>query len=196
MGKIVNNRIADNKVSEIFINRWSPRAFSSKPVEKEKIMSLFEAARWAPSCYNDQPWMFVYGDNTDNLKPFQDLLVPQNQVWANKAPVLAIIFARKRFTFNDKDNAWGSFDAGAAWMSLALQASELGLHAHGMAGFDRDKTCEVLGVPEDEFMPIAAIAIGYIGDKNKLPEQAAENEAPNERRPTSSFVHKGKYENK
>ncbi len=196
MTAIQNNRIAQNNVSNIFTNRWSPRAFSSEPIEKEKVMSLFEAARWAPSCYNDQPWMFVYADNKEDLKPFQELLVPQNQAWANKAPVLAVIFARKRFMFNNKENMWAEFDAGAAWMSLALQAREMNLYAHGMAGFDRENTCKILGVPEDDYTPIAAIAIGYIGDKNDLPEQAAENEHPNERRETASFVHKGKYQAK
>ena len=196
MSEIANNRKIENNVSKMFINRWSPRAFSSETVEKAKLIALFEAARWAPSCYNDQPWMFVYADNEKELKPFQELLVPQNQVWANKAPVLAVIFARKRFTFNEKDNFWAEFDAGAAWMSLALQASELDLYAHGMAGFDRENACKVLGVPEEDYMAIAAIAIGYIGDKNDLPEQAAENERPNDRRPAESFIHAGRYKAK
>ena len=187
MTKEIPSRIAKNNVADIFINRWSPRSYSTKPVEKEKLMTLFEAARWTPSSYNDQPWMFVYADNENDIKPFQDLLVPQNQEWANNAPVLAVVFARKRFIYNDEDNFWANFDTGAAWMSLALQASLLDLYAHGMAGFDRDNACKVLGVPEDDFAPIAAIAIGYIEEKS---------ETPSDRRPTESFIHEGKYKPK
>lgn len=190
---IINNRKPDASVNKMFIERWSPRAFSDKPVEQEKLDILFEASRWAPSCYNDQPWMYVYADSEETLPAFRELLVEQNRVWADKAPVLAIIFARKKFTFNDNVNDWAEFDAGSAWMSLALQARELGLYAHAMAGFYKDKACEALGVPAQEYTPCAAIAIGYPGSLSGLPEQLAKNESPNERRPASSFVHNGKY---
>ena len=173
-------------VSEIFVNRWSPRKYSTKKIEKDKLNILFEAARWAPSCYNDQPWMFVYADNEQDLPAFRELLVEQNRTWADSVPFLAILFARKAFTFNDNENWWAEFDAGSAWMSFALQASELGLYAHGMAGFYKDKACAALNVPEDKYFPIAAIALGYAEENSDEPQGP-------DRNPISSFVHSGKY---
>ncbi|MBN2063954.1 MAG: nitroreductase family protein [Sedimentisphaerales bacterium] len=183
-----NGRKPEYPVSDIFVNRWSPRAFAPVPVEAHKLHILFEAARWATSCYNDQPWYFVYGDNEQTLPKFRGLLVEPNRLWADKAPVLAVLFARKNFTFNGQANGWSEFDAGSAWMSLALQASELGLAAHGMAGFYQDKACEVLGVSAAEFKPMIALAIGYPGEPATLPEALQKIEAPNDRRSHSEMV--------
>ena len=117
-----NIRKPEKPVDEIFIDRWSPRAYSSKPVDEETLLTLFEAARWAPSCYNDQPWLFLYATKEDDLKIYRSVLAEKNQIWANKAPVLVILLAKRKFDHNDNVNNWAEFDCGSAWMSLALQA--------------------------------------------------------------------------
>ena len=116
MTEIVNNRKTEVPIDPQFIDRWSPRAFSSKPVEKEKLLSIFEAARWSPSCFNEQPWLFLYATNEEDLKLFRSILVEKNQLWANKAPVLVYVFAKKFFAYNGKPNRWAEFDCGSAWM--------------------------------------------------------------------------------
>ncbi len=190
---IENTRKPDYPVSDIFISRQSTRLFSSEEVGPDKLNILFEASRWSPSCYNDQPWMYVYADKEEDLAVLRDLLVSQNRQWADHAPVLAILFARKHFVFNSKENAWAEFDAGAAWMSLALQAHDIGLSAHAMAGFDKSKACEALGVPEDEYIPVVAIAIGYRDASELLDEAGVAKEDPTERRAVETFVYAGRY---
>jgi nitroreductase len=155
--------------------------------------SLFEAARWAPSCFNEQPWFFLYASSEEDLIIYHSLLVEANQVWANKAPVLAFALARTKFTRNQTLNAWAEFDTGAAWMSLALEAYKLGLITHGMGGFLEDKAYEVLNIPREDFKVICAIAIGYQGDPNTLPAKYAESEHPNDRKPHSEVVKQGKF---
>jgi len=187
-----NKRIPENQIEQMFVERWSPRAFSSKPVEKEKLMSVFEAAKWAPSCYNDQPWLFLYATKEEDLKIFKSILVEQNQAWANKAPVLAIVFARKNLEFNEQPNNWAEFDSGAAWMALSLQANKLGLYTHGMAGFKEDLAYDLLNVSPDKYKAIAAIAIGYMGEISQLPEDLQEREEISLRKPLSEIIHEGK----
>lgn len=193
MNTSINKRTPENNVDNIFLERWSPRAFSSKPVEKEKLMTLFEAARWAPSCYNEQPWLFLYAAKEEDLKIFRNILVEQNQVWANKAPVLAVVFARKHFTFNGKPNRWAEFDSGSAWMSLAIQANKLGLYTHGMAGFNENLAYELLNVSPDEYKAVAALAIGYMGNKSELPKELQEREEPSPRKTITEITHEGKF---
>jgi len=193
MDNLNNKRIPESAIENIFIERWSPRAFSSKPVEKEKLLSLFEAAKWAPSCYNEQPWLFLYATKEEDLKIFRSILVEQNQVWANNAPVLAFVFAKKDFTFNGKPNRWAEFDSGAAWMSLAIQANKLGLYTHGMAGFNENLAYELLNVSPEEYKAVAAIAIGYMGDKSELPQELQEREELSQRKALSEIIHEGKF---
>ena len=132
---IPNNRSPEAEVDPMFPGRWSPRALDPEPLPEEAVASLFEAARWAPSCFNEQPWLFVYGTGEEKLATFLEILREGNRTWAKNAPVLAILFARKTFARNEKPNRWAGLDCGAAWMSLALQARTMGLYAHGMAGF-------------------------------------------------------------
>jgi nitroreductase len=187
------NRASEYNIDSAFLQRWSPRAFSDKPVEHEKLMSLFEAAKWAPSCYNEQPWLFLYAIKEEDLRIFRSILVEQNQQWANKAPIITFLFAKKHFTHNGKPNRWSEFDAGAAWMSLALQAHKIGLITHGMGGFSEEKAYELLNVSPDEYKAIAAIAIGYEGDKLELPPELQEREVVSDRKPLSEVVHEGKF---
>ncbi len=188
MTAIVNERKPEHEIDNMFIERWSPRAFSSEVIEKETLLKLFEAAKWAPSCYNEQPWLFAYADKEESLKTFRSLLAPKNQLWANKAPVLCFVFARNKFSFNNNFNFWAQFDCGAAWASLAFQAVKLGLFAHGMAGFDRENVYGKLNISRDDYTAVAAIAIGKYGDINELVPEFLEAEKPNFRKSLSEII--------
>ena len=191
-GKSVENkRVAEFGIDPLFIDRWSPRAFDPTPIPDDTIRTIFEAARWAPSCYNDQPWLFHYATSERELEIFRGLLAEFNQQWAINAPVLCFLFARRRFAHNDKPNDWAVFDCGAAWMSMALQARMLGLYTHAMAGFDRDKAYETLGVSKDDYQVVCAIALGMYGDPEKLPDDMKKRETPSGRNPLSNMTVKG-----
>ena len=186
-----NPRIAAHEVDAMFIDRWSPRSFLEKELTDEQIESLFEAARWSPSCFNDQPWHFRYARSDTDRALFAEPLVEKNRPWAMRAPLLIYLLARLHFAGSSKPNRHNSFDAGAAWMSLALQARRLGLYAHAMAGFDVKKAHEVLNVPEDEYTVMAAIAVGYRGRASLLTEELAAMESPNCRKTYSEVVGEG-----
>ena len=186
-------RKADAPIDPMFLDRWSPRAFSNKPVPRETLRTLFEAARWAPSCFNEQPWLFLYAATAEDLALFRPLLVEGNRRWADHAPVLAFVLARRNFEKNDKPNRWAAFDCGAAWMALALEARKLGLYTHGMAGFHEDRVYDALGVRRTVYEAIAAIAIGFLGDPAQLPDEIRANEKPNGRKPAESFAYEGRY---
>jgi len=188
-----NNRVAEAEIDPIFIERWSPRAFDPSPLPDGMVKGIFEAAKWAPSCMNEQPWLFLYAVAETDLKEYLDLLVDGNKAWAKTAPLLAFLFARRNFRGDNSKNNWAAFDCGAAWMSLTMQARMYGLYTHGMAGFHRDRVCAALGVPEDEYEPICAIAVGRYGDFNALPEPLKEREKPNERIPLEKVAHEGRF---
>jgi len=177
-----NTRKPEYPVDPMFVDRWSPRAYDPTPLSEHIVNTLFEAARWAPSCYNEQPWLFRYAIAESNLQEYRSVLGEFNQAWAKNAPVLAFILARRNFVHNGKPNDWAVFDCGAAWMSVALQARRLGLYAHAMAGFDADKAYDTLGVNRDEYEIICAVAIGRYGDANALPENMRATEQPNDRK--------------
>lgn len=187
-----NYRQADHSINPIFINRWSPRAMTGEPMSDELLHTLFEAARWAPSSVNEQPWRFLYAKReTPHFAKFYDLMVPGNQLWTDKAAVLIVVTSRQLYERNQKINPTHQFDAGSAWMSLALQASLLGLVAHGMSGFDFEKARTVLHVPDDHDV-LAMIALGMPGDPDLLPEKLREREVPSGRKPISeTFIEGG-----
>ncbi|WP_434685474.1 nitroreductase family protein [Pseudanabaena minima] len=192
-----NPATTDHEIHPLIAQRWSPRAFDNKPVETEKLAQLFEASRWASSCFNDQPWTFIVAtkDDTVNYQKLLDCLVPANVVWAQVAPVLGLIIAQKNFKHNGKPNAWGEYDAGQAAATLVLQATALDLVAHQMGGFDAAKAIATFNIPETA-KPIAAIAIGYAGETSNLPPELQEREnAPRARHPLSSFVFSGEWGN-
>jgi nitroreductase len=175
-------------------HRHSPRAFTSRPVSPEELHRLFEAARWTASCFNGQPWHFVYARKED-AAAFADVLstlVPFNQEWARAAAVLGIAVARDTFTHNGKPNAWAAYDTGAAMAQLTAQATSEGLVVHQMGGFDAGLVRSVLGVP-DGFTPMAAFALGEAGEASSLPAALAEKERPSERRAAAEFVFEGKW---
>jgi nitroreductase len=191
---VPNNRVPDAAVNPMFLDRWSPRAFDPTPIPEEDIATMFEAARWAPSCFNEQPWLFLYGTSEKEREIFLEILSKGNRRWAHNAPILAISFARRTFARSGKPNRHAGHDCGAAWVSLAFQARMLGLYAHGMAGFSQARAYELLGVPEDKYEAMAAIAIGAYGDRDALPEEIKEMEQPNTRKPLAEVAIKGKYE--
>lgn len=181
----------------LFLDRWSPRAFDAAPMPEADLHILFEAARWAPSAFNSQPWRFLYARRDDEDWPlFLSLLIPWNQGWAHSASVLIYILS-DTLPFTGKDGAPASshthsFDAGAAWACLALQATKLGYQAHGMSGIELDRARTELRVP-DRFRIEAAAAIGRIGDPASLPEKLRAREVPSDRRPLAETVFHGRF---
>lgn len=159
------------KVHELIQTRWSPRAFDvNKPVSRHDLIALLEAARWAPSCFNDQPWRFIVCDKGSNEIAWQNAfstLVEKNQRWAKNAPVLILVVAMDNFNHNGQPNGWGSYDTGAAATSLCLQATALCLCTHQMGGFSVEKAREVFKIPAD-CQPKAMVAIGYQAEVDSL----------------------------
>lgn len=185
----VKHAVTELPVDETILRRWSPRAFSDKPVSDADLKTVFTAGTWAASSSNEQPWRFVVGRKGDATyeKIFNSLL-PGNQTWAGAAPVLFAAFAKKTFTRGGKPNKVAMHDVGAACANIALEATSLGMHVHGMAGFDPVTLCAYFGVPED-FEPTACWALGFLGDPNNLGDQhKALEQAPRERRPISDVV--------
>jgi nitroreductase len=182
-------------VNEIIRHRWSPRAFEDKAVEPEKLRSIFEAARWASSCFNDQPWFFIITtkDDPENHKLALEGLWEFNQAWAKAAPVLAFSVARKAFGHNQEANKHAWHDVGQAAANMALEAESLGLQAHQMGGIHAEKVRKNFGIPE-EYEPVAGIVIGYPASAETLPEPLREKElAPRQRKALESFVFSGPW---
>jgi nitroreductase len=188
-------RQPDHPVAPLFLERWSPRAFDGSEMPEEDLLALFEAARWAPSAFNSQPWRFLYARRGDeNWERFLGLLIPWNQSWAHSASALIYILS-DRLPFTDKAGEPGpshthSYDAGAAWACLALQASLAGYQAHGMSGVDFERAQAELGVPQ-RYRIEAAAAVGRIGDPAILPEKLRAREFPSGRKRVEEFAFRG-----
>jgi len=180
------------EVDDIFINRWSPRAMSAEEIDEATLMSLFEAAHWAPSSNNNQPWRFIYARrNSSHWETFFNLLAESNRIWAKNAAVLIVVISRKTFD-NGKPSITHSYDAGAAWGSLALMGSLQGLVVHGMQGFDYEKAKQALGVPDD-YTVEAMIAVGRKGRKEDLPSFLQEREFPSARKSIAEIAFEGHF---
>jgi len=191
--KMVNGRLLEYDADPIFPNRWSPRAMSGQKITNDELMSLFEAARWAPSSYNNQHWRFIYAHKqTPEWDSLFSLLTEHNRVWAKDAAVLIVIMSKKTFDYNNKPARTHSFDTGAAWENLALQGAISGLVVHGMQGFDYDLARTRLGIP-DEFQVEAMAAIGRPGDRKKLPAALRAAEFPSGRKSISEIAFKGVF---
>jgi len=191
--KTINQRKTEHEVDEIFPNRWSPRAMSGEKISDNELMTLFEAARWAPSAYNNQPWRFIYAKKgTKNWQKFFELMGEFNQAWAKNATVLIIVVSKKVFDHNGKPSRTHSFDTGAAWQSLALQGSIKKLVVHGMEGFDYEKAKNTIGLPEGYHLEMM-VAVGKPGKKEDLPESMREREKPSSRKKLEEFVFEGKF---
>ncbi len=190
-----NPRQADHIINSIFVNRWSPRSMTGEEINDDDLMSLFEAARWAPSSFNNQPWRFIYSKRTGSeWSKFLDLLNEGNRIWAKDAGVLVVMISRKNFEYNEKPSITHQFDSGAAWENLALEASIRGIVAHGMQGFDYQKARENLNIP-DNFDVMAMIAIGKRGPIEKLPPKLQQAEHPNDRKSLKQITMEGRFKN-
>ncbi|EOA06881.1 oxygen-insensitive nitroreductase [Herbaspirillum frisingense GSF30] len=192
-----NPRNADYPIDPQFLNRWSPRAYNGAEIAEETVLTFLEAARWAPSAYNAQPWRFVYARRgTPAWDSLLGLLNEFNRSWCANASALIVVLSRTVMLPPGATEVvpapTHSFDTGSAWGYLALQASLSGWHAHGMAGFDKDKARTELNVPA-EFSVEAMVVIGKLGDKSVLPEGLQAREVPSPREPLSKLAFEGKF---
>lgn len=183
-------------IHELISHRWSPRAFDGRPVDRDKLRSLFEAARWAASSYNAQPWYFIVAtkDDPENFKKVLDSFVEFNQSWARNAAAVAVSVAAHKMPHDSSTNRHAFHDVGQAAATLALQATALGFQVHQMAGILPEKAREIFHIPPD-YEAVAGFAIGYPGDPITLPEgRLRDNETgARQRKPTSDFVFTGKW---
>jgi nitroreductase len=186
-------RKADHPIEPLFLQRWSPRAMSGEVLSDEEMLTLFDAARWAPSTYNEQEWRFLYARRqTPQWQTFFDLLMEANQAWCKQAGMLVVVLAHKVFSKNGKPNPVHLFDTGAAFENLALQGAAMGLVVHGMAGFDFDKARSELRVPDD-YAVAAMFAAGRPGNEADLPEQLRQREVPSDRKPVKEIICEGAF---
>ncbi len=187
------NRTSTHPINPLLLHRWSPRAMSGEAIADEELMALFEAARWAPSSYNGQPWRFIYAKReTPAWDKLFNLMVEFNQSWAKHAAALAVVISKKTFEHNGKPSETHQFDTGAAWENLALEAETRGLVTHGMQGFDYAKAKTELQIPDD-YDVMAMIAIGKPGKKEDLPPDLQNMETPSDRKPLKDLVMEGMF---
>jgi nitroreductase len=190
-------RHPDHPVDLLFLERWSPRAFADDEMPVAELMTILEAARWAPSGGNSQPWRFVYARRgTPEFERFVSVLAPGNQVWARRAAALLALVSRELVDVPGKEapvpSASHSFDAGAAWALFALQAHLRGWAAHAMGGFDRERATAALEILPGHRLEVF-IAVGRRGDPAALPDQLRAREKPNDRRPLAELVREGAF---
>jgi nitroreductase len=185
----------DHPVHELIARRWSPYGLADRPVAREDLLSLFEAARWAPSSYNEQPWRWIVAtrDDPEQFERVLSCLVEPNQEWARQAPVLVLCCTRKVFERNGKPNRASAHDIGLASANLTLEATARGLSVHQMIGVLPDRAREVFGIPEDAEL-VTALAIGYAADPDDLPEKMRERDTkPRSRRPLGELMYGGQW---
>jgi nitroreductase len=189
----LKHRTADHPIESIFLRRWSPRAMSGEALTEVELLTLFEAARWAPSTFNEQEWRFLYARREgEHWQTFFNLLVEANQTWCDRAAVLVVVLSHKVFSRNGKPNPVHTFDAGAAFENLSLQAAAMNLVAHGMAGFHRSRARTELNV-DDDYELEAMIAIGRPGNPDELPAELKEREVPSGRKRVSEIACEGPF---
>jgi nitroreductase len=177
----------------LLIKRWSPRSFVQYEIPDDDFFSLFEAARWAPSSYNGQPWRFIYTKRNSKVwDKFLNLLVDFNKSWVKNSSVLVVVISRKNFEHNNKPSITHQLDTGAAWENLALQATYKGLATHGMQGFDYERARKELEIP-DEYDVLAMIAIGKQGSKELLSSELQQRENPSDRKPLDEIIMQGSF---
>jgi nitroreductase len=180
-------------INPLIINRWSPRSYlPDKPVAEADLNAVLDAAHWAPSSSNGQPWHFIVARTSEDLDRLRSCLNSSNRVWADRAPVLLAVLSKPSFDWNSNPNRWHAFDTGTAWGFLALEASRRGLAAHGMGGFSEKKLRELFGVPA-EWGVWAVVALGYQGPKEQLPPELQEREKPSLRKALEEICCEGKF---
>jgi nitroreductase len=190
--EIIRLRPDPYEVNPLILSRWSPRALLPKPIPENDLLAILEAAHWAPSCFNEQPWRFIIARRDEDLARARACLAEVNRGWANHAPVLIIVLSAPKFSLDGSPNRWHDFDAGTAWGYLALEAHRRGLVAHGMGGFSQKKVQETYDVPEDWGIP-AMVALGYRGPMEQLPLNLQEREHPTQRKALNEIWSEGKF---
>ncbi|MFZ5351290.1 MAG: nitroreductase family protein [Bacillota bacterium] len=189
------DRHSDNDINKLIFERWSPRSYKNKSIEEDKLNSILEAARWAPSCFNEQPWRFIVAQSSEDRERVIAFLADANKAWCNNVPVFITVISRADFAQSGKQNRWNGFDAGCSWGYIALEARRQGLYAHAMGGFDRLKAKEALKIPEG-FEVYAVIALGERDIPEVLSEKLREREKPSDRKPLKEIVFYGLYSDK
>ena len=188
---VAKHRDGSKIVDQQFVNRWSPRSMSGQALSKDQMAGLVEAARWSPSCFNLQPWRFIYSLKDDDYwKKFLGLLIDVNRLWVERAGAIVILLSIDRPSESEDLSPTAAFDTGSAWMSLALQAQTMGLVSHAMWGFHHEAVAEVINMPSN-MSARAMIAIGYPGDPADLPEKYQDREFPSSREPLESLMFQG-----
>lgn len=189
----MSERKSTYKVEPYIINRWSPRAMSGEAITQEELMTLIDAAHWAPSSFNNQPWRLIYGyRETPEWDKLYNLLVPANQAWVRNGGALVLVVSHNNFEYNNKPSRTHSFDTGAAMENFALQGEAMNLIVHGMEGFDYDKARSVYGIPED-YTVEAMFVVGKKGSIEVLPEQLQQKEIPSGRKALSEIAFHGYF---
>jgi len=193
----LNGRTADHEIEPVFLERWSPRAFTGEDISEADLFRLFEAARWAPSTYNSQPWRFCYARRgTPDFAKFLGLLIESNQSWAKNAAALVFVVSKTSFTPPGQsapiESYSHSFDTGAAWACLAFQGLKMGWATHGMGGLDHVRAPAELNLPPDHRIEMA-LAIGRKGDKSVLSEALQAREKPSPRFPLAQLIFEGGF---
>lgn len=182
-------------INKLITDRFSPVAFAPGAVGEDKVKRLFEAARWAPSSRNEQPWRFIYAHRNDAV--FEDMLntlVDENRIWAQNAPLLILSIAKTTFSHNGKPNQYAFHDTGMAVANLLIQATDMGLYVHQMGGYDKEMARDVLNIPEG-YQPVAMIAVGYKGNPEEMPEELrSRDKAERKRKSRSELVYRGGWQ--
>jgi len=192
--KKINERSTEYPINDLFLKRYSPRAMSGEIITKEELMTLFEAARWAPSSMNAQPWRFIYVlKDTPVFDKFLSFLTEHNRDWCKRASVLVVVISKNNFD-NGGPSITHSLDAGSAWENLALQATDMNFVSHGMGGFDYNLAKKELSIPDDYTVEMM-IAIGKPGKIEDLPEPLREREKPSQRKNLEEIVFEGNFKN-
>lgn len=181
-------RDTDEDTHRLFVERWSPRSFKKTDIPEAVLRTIFDAARWSPSSYNEQPWLFVTNTGSEDFDLFCSLLIEVNQAWARNASLLGFIVANKYLQRDNQINKVARFDCGSAWMAMTLQARLLGLYTHGMGGIKRDEVYPALNIDPKKYEVICGFAVGVI-DKPADPAQ----ESPSPRKPLAEIWHRGKF---
>lgn len=182
------------EVDESLWRRWSPRSFRKVEIPGETLTAIIDAARWSPSCFNEQPWLIMTTSTPEEFALYLSLLTEKNQRWAVNASLLGFMVARRHFAHNGTPNRWAAFDTGSAWMSLTMQARRFGLYTHGMGGINLEEVYRQLGIPEAEFEVICGFAIGVIDRPEVLPTQdLREMEVPSGRKGLAGMWQQGRF---
>lgn len=176
----------------MFVDRWSHRAFADRTVDSATLATVLEAVRWTPSSMNEQPWRWVVATNDEDRERVVNVMHEGNQRWASHAPVLLVLTTKRHFDRNGRENRLATWDAGAAWMALALQAHLLGLSTRAMGGIDLEAAATTLGIPETHQVGFA-VALGWPAPADALPEDLQGRERPNSRLPIGDLVHEGNW---